>query len=170
MRTIEIDEDIFSALELTSKITKQSYSQLLRTVITGTPPSGTAPSQTSAAVPPQLNARDKALRDHILAPGFLAAGRGVDRFLSILSFLWRQDGGQFKSLLSIGGRRRRYFAKTQQELESLGRSVNAKKVPGADLWVVTNSSTENKRILLTKALTILGYSSETIRLVAESVR
>jgi len=48
--------------------------------------------------------------------------------------------------------------------------VNPKKIPSANFWVVTNNSTDNKKLLLGQALTLLGYSPETIRAVPESLR
>jgi negative modulator of initiation of replication len=90
--------------------------------------------------------------------------------LSILSFLHKENPDKFSSLLSLEGRKRRYIAKSERELDDSGTSVNPKKIPYTDYWVVTNNDTNNKKLLLRQVLTLLGYSPDTIRLVPESLR
>ena len=117
-----------------------------------------------------MNPRDNALRDYAQSPGFLASRSVVDQFLGILSFLQKQNPDKFPTLQSLAGRKRRYIAGSEQELENSGTSVNPKRIPNTSFWVVTNNDTNNKKMLLRQALTLLGYSPETIRSVPESLR
>jgi negative regulator of replication initiation len=48
--------------------------------------------------------------------------------------------------------------------------VNPKRIPNTNFWVVTNNDTNNKKMLLRQALTLLAYSLEAIRLAPESLR
>lgn len=172
MRTIQVEDDVFAVLELTSMITKLPLPKILRLAVMPQEASVGAAGQASPVQIDhlQVSTRDKGLREYVQSPGFLANTRGVDQFLGILSFVSKQDPGRLKALLSMEGRKRRYFANTRQELENSGISVNAKKIPGTDLWAVTNNSTDNKKVLLRQALTLLGYDAETMRLVSDSLR
>ncbi len=177
MPTIEVDDQVFGNLELAHKLTGLSHSQIVRQWmqqrITSPDPKASSASQRSS--PPltpqsQSSPRDKALSDYVKSPQFLANRSVVDQFLNILSFLEKQDPGKFSLLQSLGGRKRRYIAGSEQELENSGTSVNPKRIPNTSSWVVTNNSTNNKKILLRQALTLLGYGAEAIRSVPESLR
>lgn len=118
----------------------------------------------------KLSARDKALQDYTHSPTFLAGRSVVALFLSLLSFLHRENPDRFGILESMAGRKRKYVANNEQELENSGISVNPKRIPNSGYRVVTNNDTNNKKLLLRQALTLLGYSDETTRLVPESLR
>ena len=131
------------------------------------------PAVPSSAAKPgqdQPSARDKAVRDYVQSPTFLAGRAVVDLFLSLLSFLHKENPDRFGVLESMEGRTRKYIARSEQELEDSGTSVNPKKIPNSSYWVVTNNDTNNKKMLMRQALMLLGYSAETIRLVPESLR
>ena len=169
MRTIEIDEEVFSELEKASYLTKMPVAQILRGLVIRRTDSGTkGPGpQVATAIP---NPRDKKLRDYSQSPSFLASRSVVDQFLSLFSFLHRENSDKFGILESMEGRRRKYIAKSQQELEGSGRSVNPKRIPDTNYWIVTNNSTDNKKVLLRQALTLLGYSAETARALPDCLR
>lgn len=173
MRTIEVDDEVFVSLELASKLTKLSIPQLVRQSIESLDskvPAGGRGSTAPQKPQTQLDIRDKALSDYVKSPGFLANRSVVDQFLGILSFLHKQNPGKFATLQSLEGRKRRYIASSEQELENSGTSVNPKRIPNTNFWVVTNNDTNNKKMLLRQALTLLAYSLEAIRLAPESLR
>ena len=176
MQTIEVDDEVFANLELARKLTGLSHLQIVRQWmqqrIAPPGPKAVTVSQVSPLPPRQQvqSTRDKALCDYAKSPGFLANRSVVDQFLSILSFLHKENPDKFSSLLSLEGRKRRYIAKSERELDDSGTSVNPKKIPYTDYWVVTNNDTNNKKLLLRQVLTLLGYSPDTIRLVPESLR
>jgi len=176
MRTVELDDDLFNALEVVSNFVNTPVPQLLRQIVmdriqpkpTASKPIATVRGQSYA--PAQPSARDKKLRDHSRSPGFLASRSVMDQFLNLLSFLYSENIDNFAILESMEGRRRKYIARSAEELESSGNSVNPKKIPSTQYWAVTNNSTDNKKVLLRQALTLLGYDSDTIRLVPECLR
>ncbi len=172
MRPIEVDDDVFSSLEMASKLTKMSHSQIVRQLIMPQDPATSAsdgkPAPTKHAA--QISPRDKELRDYVQSPRFLANRSVVDQFLGVLSFLQRQNPDKFATLQSMEGRKRKYIAGSEEELENSGTSVNPKRIPNTGFWVVTNNDTNNKRMLLRQALTLLGYDPETVRLVPDSLR
>ena|SRR5438552_7685356 len=176
MRTIEIDFDdnVASALEILSNYKRVSPSQLVREIVMERiQPKPAATTNTTMPQAPRqvhLSPRDKAIRDYSQSPTFLASRSVVDQFLSLLSFLHRENPDKFGILESMEGRRRKYVAKSEQELDDSGKSVNAKRIPSTGYWVVTNNSTDNKKLLLKQVLTLLGYGEDTVRLVPDCLR
>jgi negative modulator of initiation of replication len=171
MRTIDVDDDVFFALESISGFTKIPIPQVVRQLVPSTQSNRGAVGPKSA--PPQVaraSPEDQALREYVRTPNFLANRSVVDQWLSIFSFLHKQYPEKFEILESMEGRKRKYVARTEEELERFGTSVNAKRIPGTGFWVVTNNDTNNKKVLLRQALTLLGYGPETIRVVPECLR
>jgi negative modulator of initiation of replication len=88
----------------------------------------------------------------------LAMQRGaVGRFLLILAALYRANPDDFKVVIEICGRDRLYFAHSEAELAASGSSTKPKQIPESPFWVMTNSNTTRKKMMLTKAATSLGY-------------
>jgi negative modulator of initiation of replication len=98
----------------------------------------------------------------------LAMQRGaVGRFLLILAALYRAHPRQFKVVTEICGRDRLYFAHTEAELEASGSSTKPKQIPQSPFWVMTNSNTTRKKMMLTKAATSLGYNQLDVEKIRE---
>lgn len=89
----------------------------------------------------------------------LAMQRGaVGRFLLILAALYRVHNEGFSVVSEIRGRDRLYFAKSKDELSASGSSTKPLQIPDSPFWVMTNSNTTRKKMMLTKASLALGYS------------
>lgn len=177
MKNVEIEDDTFFYIQGVSDTKKIPIHLVIRErflpgVInsSGTIAPNTAIGKTAPGATTQVSFRDAATCDFVQSPSFLANRSVVEQFLSILSYLHKQDPDKFGVLESMEGRKRKYIAKSEQELEGSGTSVNPKKIPGTAFSVVTNNSTENKKKLLEEALTLLGYSPATIRVVTGSLR
>jgi len=97
----------------------------------------------------------------------LAMQRGaVGRFLLILGALYRVHPSNFSVVSDIRGRDRLYFSDNLNELTESGSSTKPFQIPESPYWVVTNSNTTRKKMILTKVAIALGYSeseSEDIR-------
>lgn len=97
----------------------------------------------------------------------LAMQRGaVGRFLLILGALYRVHPNNFSVVSDIRGRDRLYFSDNLNELTESGSSTKPFQIPESPYWVVTNSNTTRKKMILTKVSIALGYSeseSEDIR-------
>ena len=97
----------------------------------------------------------------------LAMQRGaVGRFLLILGALYRVHPNTFSVVSDIRGRDRLYFSSNLNELTESGSSTKPFQIPDSPYWVVTNSNTTRKKMILTKVAIALGYSeseSEDIR-------
>jgi len=172
MRAIEIEDDVFSELERASYLTKVPLAQIVRGLVIRSEPKSNASTFTPPGTRPAIEptARDRKLCDYSRSPVFLACRSVVDQFLSVLSFLHKENSDRFQILESMEGRKRKYISRSEQELEESGTSVNPKRIPNTGFWVVTNNATDDKKALLRQALTLLGYSGETIRSVPETLR
>lgn len=84
----------------------------------------------------------------------------VGRFLYLLSVLARVHKKQFNTVLDIKGRNRLYFGSSAAELNESGSSTNPKQIPNTPYWVITNSNTTRKKMMLTETAIKLGYSEK----------
>ena len=99
MKTIEIDEEIYSYLVSKTQEIGESASDILRRLL------GLRKSKVHT------------LGDHELSPALTAVqfpryGRAVDKLLYILQAVYKQKTGDFEKVLTIKGRHRKYFAKS----------------------------------------------------------
>jgi negative regulator of replication initiation len=115
------------------------------------------PSAPADLHPMQRDEREKALGEFMRSPSFKSERSAVEKFLSLLSFVHRENRGQFAAVERFNGRSRKYFAKSKADLEQSGKSVNPKNIPGSGYWVVTNNSTLAKGVLLLRVMRVLGY-------------
>jgi len=98
----------------------------------------------------------------------LAMQRGaVGRFLLILAALYRAHPRQFNVVTDICGRDRLYFAHSEAELAASGSSTKPKQIPESPFWVMTNSNTTRKKMMLTKAAMSLGYNQLDVEKIRE---
>lgn len=91
-------------------------------------------------------------------PSFRVQRDVVGKFLFTLSWLAQKHKDDFKKVFELTGRKRKYFAESQEALEASGTMVMAQQIPNTDYWVVTNNDTPKKQRILYDVLYVLGYS------------
>jgi negative modulator of initiation of replication len=114
-----------------------------------TPATATSLQQKSANVFNVLNKEELAMQKGV-----------VGRFLFILSAFYRTHKTDFRAVLDIKGRDRVYFATSKEDLVNSGSSMNPKNITDSEYWVMTNSNTTRKKMMLHEVALCLGYSSE----------
>ena len=115
--------------------------------------------QVSVAKPP-VNKKNANVFN-ILNKEELAMQKGVvGRFLFILSAFYRTHKTDFSAVLDIKGRDRVYFATSKEDLVNSGSSMNPKNITDSEYWVMTNSNTTRKKMMLHEVALSLGYSNE----------
>lgn len=104
----------------------------------------------------------------------LAMQRGaVGRFLLILAALYRAHPKTFNVVTNIAPKvsarktKRLYFALSEEILTASGSSTKPKQVPQSPFWVITNSNTTRKKMMLTEAATLLGYDESDVIKIRE---
>jgi len=171
MKTIEIDEELYHYIASQTQQIGASASEILRRLLlpdnasagtTAVVSHVSAAAQSKTPAEPKVAAESAAGHQKvfdILSKQDLQAEQSVvGRFLIILSALARAHKSKFALVAEIKGRNRLYFAHKQADLLEAGSSTNPKPIPNSDFWVITNSNTTRKKMMLTEAALKLGYS------------
>jgi negative modulator of initiation of replication len=153
VKTIDVDDDIYRFIANHTERIGESASDILRRLLKLTPP----PAQPDSELAP-ATATAQELQSLLESPDFKFL-QPLDKFLAILGWAYEQKSEEFEKVLSIQGRDRLYFAKSEQEITRSGRSTQPKQIPGSPYWVMTNSPTRQKADLIRKVLRLLGFSS-----------
>ena len=178
MKHIEIDEELYQYLASKTHYIGESASSILRRLLS-LPVD--LPEQTivapekieSVLVAKENNVKAKPVNHPISVFNYinkeeLATQRGVvGRFLLILSALHRVHGNNFSTVLNIRGRDRLYFGRSEQELAQSGSSTKPRQIPESSFWVMTNSNTTRKKMMITEVAKSLDYSSEDIEKIRD---
>jgi negative modulator of initiation of replication len=146
MKSIEIDDDIYSYLLSKTAYIGESATSILRRVLSL---GGTI----QKAPPPAVHELSQ-----VLNGAALKFGSATEKFLAILAEVHKKNAKDFEKVLAIKGRDRVYFAKSREEIARSGRSTQPLQIPGTPYWVMTNSPTPQKRTMLRQVLQLLGYS------------
>ncbi|MCC5824743.1 replication initiation negative regulator SeqA [Alkalimonas sp.] len=177
MKTIEIDEELYQYIASQTQQIGESASQILRRLLLGSADAAVPAIETSATAQAKAEIAEQksstasigqpedakqsskgSVFDRISRQDLQAESSIVGRFLLILSALAKTHPKQFAKVLEIKGRDRQYFGRSDSELLQSGSSTNPKAIPDSDFWVITNSNTTRKKMMLTEAALKLGYS------------
>lgn len=192
MKNIEIDEELYQHIVSNTQFIGESASSILRRLLSLTLAENTLDDVVESVQDVEVTTDDLVLGveeniemeavivEEVMAepPSIdnvlnyinkeeLAMQRGaVGRFLLILAALYRVHSESFAVVSEIRGRDRLYFAKSKDELSASGSSTKPLQIPDSPFWVMTNSNTTRKKMMLTKASLMLGYTNED----AENIR
>ncbi|TMN93688.1 replication initiation negative regulator SeqA [Pseudoalteromonas phenolica] len=177
MKKIEIDDELYQYIASNTQSIGESASDILRRLLKLSPSES---AQNNGVVEEKQEQSEQVVEQsvtkltsrtanvfNILNKEELAMQKGVvGRFLFILSALHRTHKESFDSVLEIKGRDRIYFAKSKEALLESGSSMNPKNIAESEYWVMTNSNTTRKKMMLHEVALGLGYKeseAETIR-------
>ena len=170
MKTIEIDDDLYHYIATQTRQIGESASDILRRLLLGEQQASqtSVDSSTSEVVEPVQTVTPVASEsrnpgtvfDLVSRQDLQAESSVVGRFLYLLSVLARVHKKQFNKVLDIKGRNRLYFATSAEALSEAGSSTNPKQIPNTGFWVITNSNTTRKKMMLTETAIKLGYSEQ----------
>lgn len=165
MKKIEIDDELYQYIASNTQSIGESASQILRRLLQlDTELQSNTVADTEEAPKPAKPEQKEHKCDNvfnILNKEELAMQKGVvGRFLFILSALHRTHKGIFDRVLDIKGRDRIYFATNKEDLLASGSSTNPKNIMDSGYWVMTNSNTTRKKMMVHEVAISLGYSEE----------
>jgi len=186
MKTIEIDDDLYQYIAGQTLQIGESASDILRRLLPGAPVKAVAISAERKNIAPETvttklesqetpASQEAEVKSEAKTAVAVKAGNIFDlvtpadlqtehnivgRFLYLLSVLARVHKKQFHKVLDIKGRNRLYFGNSAAELNETGTSTNPKQIPNTEFWVITNSNTTRKKMMLTETAIKLGYSAE----------
>ncbi len=187
MKNIEIDEEIYQYIASNTQFIGESASSILRRLLSIEAETQSSTSLSEPVVAQVTKPENTLEHEHKSEPKAvievkdinetvfnyvnkeeLAMQRGaVGRFLLILAALYRGHASQFSEVLEISGRDRLYFAKSEQELAESGSSTKPRQIPDSPFWVMTNSNTTRKKMMLTKVANALGYNDDDAEKIRE---
>ncbi len=157
MIAIKVDKDIYSHLIKNMTDFGDTPSSVLRRLL------GLNPST-------EKKKEEKTKIDQILEGTEFRYAKGVvGRFLVVLGKLHGIDKEMFSKVEKIQGRGRIYFAKDAETLHRSGRSVNPKKIPGTDYWVITTTPTDLKQDMLRKVMELYSFNREEIKIAVTAI-
>ncbi|QBG35121.1 replication initiation negative regulator SeqA [Litorilituus sediminis] len=183
MKNIEIDEELYQYIATNTQFIGESASSILRRLLQLSPEKQASEAVVELEVESDKLAEPEQVKEPLkpAAPTAthesvfnfinkeeLAMQRGaVGRFLLILAALYRAHPQQFEVVTDISGRDRLYFAHSEEELAASGSSTKPRQIPDSPFWVITNSNTTRKKMMLTKAAASLGYSETDVEKIRE---
>lgn len=153
MLTLEIENDIYSYLLSKTQHFGESASSILRRELK------LKGSDEPTKEPAPFNSHELSA---VLSNPKMRFGNTTDKFLLLLGEAYRQRPNEFKKVLSLQGRDRRYFALSHDEIANSGTSTFPKQIPGSPYWVMTNSQTGQKKRMLRQVLQLLEFSGSVV--------
>lgn len=183
MKNIEIDEELYQYIASNTQYIGESASAILRRLlqldvpkvkedtVTKTvaeqPVESDKPIKTKQKVAIENPAEQTSVFDFINKEELAMQRGAVGRFLLILAALYRAHPKEFDVVTDISGRDRLYFAHSEEELAASGSSTKPRQIPESPFWVITNSNTTRKKMMLTKAASSLGYKDVEVEKIRE---
>jgi len=176
MKSIEIDEELYQYVASNTQFIGESASSILRRLLSLDNQDNNnqkneveaervkAEEKTEVVETPaeQIEAEpvdsNGSVFDHINKEELAMQRGAVGRFLHILQALYRVHPQSFSAVCNIRGRDRLYFANSENALAESGSSTKPRQIPESPYWVITNSNTTRKKMMLTEVAIALGYS------------
>jgi negative modulator of initiation of replication len=179
VRTIDVDDDVYFYLLGRTADGEVSFSDLLRRAFglgaDGEPSRAaqrgrgqTRSWYVEARRPDDLRPPSD-VEQWLKSPRFLGETTSLGRFMCLLSFLYEKHPEEFESVLNLQGRKRRYFARSADELDQWGQSVFPKQIARSPYWVVTNTETAKKRQIIESVMRMMGYAGADIRIASSAI-
>lgn len=181
MKTIEVDDELYTYIASHTKHIGESASDILRRMLKF---SAAAPSASSvakaapaAAVSPvsgvasnPVKDKVRAMRELLLSDEYADQKRAVNRFMLVLSTLYSLDAKGFADATeSLHGRTRVYFAEDSKTLLQSGNQTKPKQVPGTPYWVITNTNTGRKCGMIEHIMQSMQFPTELIEKVCGTI-
>ncbi|SJN54788.1 Negative modulator of initiation of replication [Vibrio ruber DSM 16370] len=194
MKTIEVDEELYRYIASQTCHIGESASDILRRLLNvdgqenpSLPVSHVAPSAPNEPVHPQEQAGTQGIvvskdagrepqlsgvqviRELLISDEFAAQKKVIDRFMLVLSTLYRIDSVSFSEAMEVKGRKRVYFADNEETLLASGNTTKPKAIPNTPFWVITNNNTSRKQQMLEQVMTRMNFPADLIDKVTLSI-
>ncbi len=169
MKTIEVDEDLYRYIASNTRHIGESASDILRRLLKldSMQANPREPAAAAAGAPVVEAGRGV---EQMLDGGELADQESaIDRFMHILSVLYRENPSAFSQAGDIKGRKRIYFADDEAALLASGNTTKPKAIEGSPYWVITNTNTGRKRNIVAQLMAAMGYPHGLIERVCHSI-
>ncbi|MER0497970.1 replication initiation negative regulator SeqA [Aeromonas hydrophila] len=169
MKTIELDDDLYFYIASQTRHIGESASDILRRLLEQ------PANQVAPVAEPVTTAQPHAVADAMGLEALLDSGelqkeeKSINRFMQVLSTLYRDDPVGFTQATEIKGRKRVYFSRDPDALRASGSTTKPKPVPETPFWVITNTNTSRKQNMVAQLMTSMGYGDEVIARVCGAI-
>lgn len=168
MKTIEVDEDLYRYIASNTRHIGESASDILRRLLK-LEPIATIDEPLPAALTPPVAQPGRGVVQMLEGDELAAQESAIDRFMHILSVLYRENPSAFSQASDIKGRKRIYFADDEAALLACGNTTKPKAIEGSPYWVITNTNTGRKRNIVAQLMAAMGYPHGVIERVCQSI-
>ena len=156
MKTIELDDDLYFFIASQTRHIGESASDILRRLLEQPVKAGTTvPAAT--VVQPQSLADAMGLEALLDSDELQKEEKSINRFMLVLSTLYRDNPDSFTQATEIKGRKRVYFSRDPEALRASGSTTKPKQVPDTPFWVITNTNTSRKQNMVAQLMASMGY-------------
>lgn len=169
MKTIELDDDLYFYIASQTRHIGESASDILRRLLEQPARQASLVAAEVTAAPSPTVADAMGL-DTLLNSGELQKEEtSINRFMQVLSTLYRDDPVGFTQATEIKGRKRVYFSRDPDALRASGGTTKPKQVPQTPFWVITNTNTSRKQNMVAQLMASMGYGDEVIARVCGAI-
>ena len=171
MKTIELDDDLYFYIASQTRHIGESASDILRRLLEQ-PAQGAASAAVAApapAAPHRAVAAPQGLQALLDSGELQQEEKSINRFMQVLSTLYRDDPVGFTQATEIKGRKRVYFSRDPEALRASGSTTKPKPVPETPFWVITNTNTSRKQNMVAQLMASMGYGEEVIAQVCGAI-
>ena len=159
MKTIELDDDLYFFIASQTRHIGESASDILRRLLEQPVKAGTSVPTVPVVQPQPLT--DAMGLEALLDSGELQKEeKSINRFMLVLSTLYRDNPQSFTQATEIKGRKRVYFSRDPEALRASGSTTKPKQVPDTPFWVITNTNTSRKQNMVAQLMTSMGYDED----------
>ena len=156
MKTIELDDDLYFFIASQTRHIGESASDILRRLLEQPVKAGTT-VPAAPVVQPQSLADAMGLEALLDSDELQKEEKSINRFMLVLSTLYRDNPDSFTQATEIKGRKRVYFSRDPEALRASGSTTKPKQVPDTPFWVITNTNTSRKQNMVAQLMTSMGY-------------
>lgn len=169
MKTIELDDDLYFYIASQTRHIGESASDILRRLLEQ-PVRQNLPVAAEVTAVPSPTVADAMGLQALLDSGELQKEeKSINRFMQVLSTLYRDDPVGFTQATEIKGRKRVYFSQDPEALRASGSTTKPKPVPDTPFWVITNTNTSRKQNMVAQLMASMGYGEEVIAQVCGAI-
>ena len=168
MRTIEIDNEVFSTLASRASGFNQTPNDVLRVILDL--------ENKENEVKKPITRTNKGDRDTIKSSLFkvvetakFVSSNGMKRYLLILSAIYKDNKEKFVEITDFQYGDRKHFANSIEEIENSGKNTAPQLIPDSPFAALTNLSAKRKRKILEDIMRFLGYHTSIIERITSTM-
>ncbi|WP_421290583.1 replication initiation negative regulator SeqA [Aeromonas veronii] len=169
MKTIELDDDLYFYIASQTRHIGESASDILRRLLEQPANQGVPVAEHVAVAQPSTVATQQGLQALLDSGELQKEEKSINRFMLVLSTLYRDNPEGFTQATEIKGRKRVYFSQDPEALRASGSTTKPKPVPETPFWVITNTNTSRKQNMVAQLMASMGYGEEVIAQVCGAI-